>query len=71
MTVETLTTDEIVLTTCPVFVEYDSCGQPLELVATLSVVGDDYGSWPVSSVGFRCGHTVEQMHESLRHADEV
>lgn len=51
--------------------EWIPCGQTLELVATLEVVGDDYGSWANQSVGFRCGHTVEQMQESLRHADEI
>lgn len=81
MLVETLSTIETVLDTCPVYVatmrsgdvdyEYEPCGQSLVVVSTRSVIGDDYGSWAEVSVSFTCGHTLSDMQSSLRHADEV
>jgi len=81
MDTQTIRADARVLMTCPVFVssaredardmEYDECRQPLEIIHTSEVVGDDYGSWRVDTVTFRCGHTLSDMERSIRYADEI
>lgn len=74
--VHTLAESSATLTHCPVFVaddsgEYRPCGEPLAVIATHTVSGDDYGSWGHDTVAFACGHTLAEMADSIRHADEI
>lgn len=47
------------------------CDERLVVVASREIVGDDYGSWPVFSVQFQCGHTFDEMVNSLRNDEYV
>lgn len=76
MMIETISTDTRILETCPTFIvneqdEFIVCNAPLRVVCTRSIVGDDYGSWPVVSVEFECGHTFSNMVASLSRESEV
>ena len=70
------------LATCPVIVyrgteevdteieeDYEECGCTLQVMATRTIVGDDYGSWPEIRVYFDCGHTLFQMEQALRYGE--
>ncbi len=76
MAVESLQTDTSIFVTCPAFVEDEhglpvQCGQRLNVVVTNNLIGDDYGSWRQYSVEFQCGHSLEDMENGLRYADQI
>lgn len=76
MNIDTISGEAYPLTTCPAFVmDTDDlpieCGEDLALIATSTLIGDDYGSWRVYGIEFRCGHTIHDMLTSLRHADQI
>lgn len=70
---QTLQTQTVTLTKCPVWVpnekhdDYVPCNSNLTLGVTTEIIGDDYGSWPVMRVQFTCGHTFLEMENSLKH----
>jgi hypothetical protein len=79
--VETLSHKESVLNFCPVLVytgkspefgpEHEACNQELRVIVTNEIVGDDYGSWETVYTSFECGHTLQDMQQSIQHRDEV
>lgn len=57
---------------CPVLVinddgsDFRRCGQPIRVVHTQWVTGDDYGAWTDHAIFLGCGHTLAEMQSSLR-----
>jgi hypothetical protein len=65
-----------IITRCPVFIEGNKgqpvvCSMRLDVTVETTIRGDDYGSFPVYWVGFPCGHSFEQMIESIKNAEFV
>jgi hypothetical protein len=74
--IHTIKTSSQQIKFCPTFVIGEdelpeTCGAELKVIVTINIVGDDYGSWEEYSVGFECGHTLKEMNNSLKHADEI
>ena len=71
-----LKTETKFIQNCPVLMANDfgdpiRCNEPLYVLHTHTIVGDDYGSWPTDSFYFVCGHTFEDMVKSERVADQI
>ena len=76
--IQTLKTTETILKHCPVpvmgkddFVFVELCGEPLDVILNTDIVGDDYGSWSIYDVGFRCGHSFADMKKSMKFSEQI